>query len=307
MDLQQLTYFVAVAEERSFTRAAAREHVVQSTVSSAISRLEQELGAALFVRAPGGTDTTSAGDLLLTRARRILADAQEVREELRALHGSIEGTVTIGGPLSTGSLDMPAVFRELQRTAPQVDLRVRIFETAHELPLAPLLEGRCDLLLLQRPAATPQGVDLSAVGTLELALVTTDPIPQRPWTIEEAASAARIDFPADWPTRRRTDEYFAGHGADRKVQIEVADVAAALTLIRAGLGAAFLPASLVHEWADVRAVELAHPIPAHTLVLAARTIPQRPAVKALQRHILDHASRSTPWRPGRTSNRGKRT
>lgn len=288
-----MTYFVAVAEERSFTRAAAREHVVQSTVSSAISRLEQELGVPLLVRASGGTDTTSAGALLLVRARRIIADAREVREELRALQGSIEGTVTIGGPLSTGTLDIPAVFRELQQTSPLVDLRVRIVETAHESPLAPLLEDRCDLLLLPRPDATPQGIDLVEVGALELALVTAIPEPHRPWTVDEAAAAARIDFPTGWPTRSRTDAYFAGNAARRKVQIEVTDVAATLTLIRAGLGAAFLPASIVHEWADVHPVELERPIPARTLVLATRTQPQRPAVRALARLILEHADRST--------------
>lgn len=292
MDLHQLIYFVAVAEERSFTRAAMREHVVQSTVSAAVSRLEQEVGAPLLVRAPGGAETTGAGELLLVRARRIIADAEEAREEIRALHGTVEGIVTIGGPLSTGSLDMPAVFRKLQQTSPLVDLRVRIVEAAHEPPLAPLMEGRCDLLLLPQPDATPQGINLTNVGTHDLALVTAAPGPQGPWTINQAAAAASIDFPQGWPTRSRTDAYFANNATQRKVQIEVTDVAAALTLIRAGLGAAFLPASLVHEWSDVYPIELGQPIPPRTLVLATRTQPQRPAVRALAGLILATAEES---------------
>lgn len=293
VDLQQLTYFVAVAEERSFTRAAAREHVVQSTVSAAISRLEDDVGVPLLLRAPGGTNTTEAGALLLTRARRLLTDARELRNELRALRGTVEGTVTIGGPLSTGTLDMPAVFQELRRAAPLVDLQVRIVEAAHEWSLAPLQDRRCDLLLMPEPNTVPPGYQTVPVGVLELALITraepTDT--DRPWTPPQVAAACSIDFPPGWPTRTRTDAYFAAHGVHRKVQIEVADVAAALTLVRAGLGAAFLPASLVQDWADMHPAPLAQALRPQVLVLASRTSPQRPAVQVLNRLILQHRPR----------------
>ncbi len=75
MQLQQLAYFVAVAETRHFTRAAARTHVAQPSLSKQVRALERELGAPLFSRARGNVTLTPAGETLLPLARRILADA----------------------------------------------------------------------------------------------------------------------------------------------------------------------------------------------------------------------------------------
>ncbi|MFD0788599.1 LysR family transcriptional regulator, partial [Micromonospora azadirachtae] len=80
MELRHLEYFVAVAAERSFTRAANRLHVVQSAVSAAISSLERELGSTLFERSAQRVDLTEAGEALLPQARATLDAAQAARD-----------------------------------------------------------------------------------------------------------------------------------------------------------------------------------------------------------------------------------
>jgi DNA-binding transcriptional LysR family regulator len=87
MDIRQLNYLVALAEERNFTRAAAREHIAQPALSQQIRRLERELGLALVQRTTRSVAMTEAGDLLVTRARRILAEVEAARAELESLAG----------------------------------------------------------------------------------------------------------------------------------------------------------------------------------------------------------------------------
>src|SRR5438045_9694670 len=96
MQLQQLAYFVAVAETRHFTRAAARARVAQPSLSKQIQTLESELGAPLFSRARGNIALTPAGEALLPLARRILADVETARREVQDLTGLRRGRVRRG-------------------------------------------------------------------------------------------------------------------------------------------------------------------------------------------------------------------
>src|SRR5438309_1055338 len=87
MDLRQLRYLVALAEERNFTRAAAREHIAQPALSQQIRRLEQETGLALVERTTRRLTLTEAGAMLVARARRILAELEAAEDELSGLRG----------------------------------------------------------------------------------------------------------------------------------------------------------------------------------------------------------------------------
>ena len=95
MDSRQLEYFVAVAEELSFTRAAARCHLVQSALSSQIARLEREQGLALFERTSRSVRLTAAGALLLPRARAVLCELEAARSGLAELTGVITGRLRL--------------------------------------------------------------------------------------------------------------------------------------------------------------------------------------------------------------------
>src|SRR3954470_11885047 len=96
MELRQLAYVVAVAEEGSFTRAAAREHVAQPGVSAQVRRLERELGQPLFERGPGPVTLTAAGAAVLPLARTALAAAARVRVAVDEIAGIVRGRVAMG-------------------------------------------------------------------------------------------------------------------------------------------------------------------------------------------------------------------
>src|SRR5205085_10835263 len=87
MDLRQLRYLVALADERNFTRAAEREHIAQPALSQQIRRLEQELGLPLVERTTRHVAMTDAGNLLVVRARRIVADVEAAHAELQRVAG----------------------------------------------------------------------------------------------------------------------------------------------------------------------------------------------------------------------------
>jgi DNA-binding transcriptional LysR family regulator len=126
MELRHLEYFVAVAEELSFTRASRRLHVVQSGVSSSIQGLERELAAVLFDRDRHRVALTDAGHALLPEARATLAAAQAARDAVGEARGGLRGTVTVGTMQSTGQLDVPGLLGRFHTTHPGVAVRLRL-------------------------------------------------------------------------------------------------------------------------------------------------------------------------------------
>src|SRR5437588_6684792 len=106
MDLRQLRYLVALSQERNFTRAAAREHIAQPALSQQIRRLEDEVGIPLVERNTRHVAITDAGELLVARARRMLAELEAAQDELQALRGLRGGHVTLGSMHTMGPVDV---------------------------------------------------------------------------------------------------------------------------------------------------------------------------------------------------------
>src|ERR1700754_4329860 len=125
MELRQLRYLVALADEGHFTRAAARANVAQPALSQQIRKLEDELGLALFDRTTRRVVPTEAGELLSARARRILAEVDDAAAELRQLAGIVAGRVTIGVTQTPGPFDLPRLLAAFHAQHPQVELAVR--------------------------------------------------------------------------------------------------------------------------------------------------------------------------------------
>jgi LysR family transcriptional activator of glutamate synthase operon len=125
MDLRQLRYLVTLSEERSFTRAAAREHIAQPALSQQIQRLEREVGLPLVERTTRSVVVTDAGQLLIARARRMLAELEAAREELDSLRGVLTGRVSIGAMHTMGPVDISLVLAGYHRLHPGVELTVR--------------------------------------------------------------------------------------------------------------------------------------------------------------------------------------
>ncbi len=125
MNLKQLEFAVALAEERHFTRAAERCHVVQSALSHQIARLEAELGATLFERLPRQVRITPAGEALLVHARQALAAVERLQQDVAAAVGAIRGTLTLGLISSVPRLDIVDLLATFHARHPQVDIRLR--------------------------------------------------------------------------------------------------------------------------------------------------------------------------------------
>ncbi|GAA4225669.1 LysR substrate-binding domain-containing protein [Actinomadura meridiana] len=163
MDLRELRYFVAVAEELHFGRAAARLHMTQPPLSRAIRRLENDLGYVLLDRSPGGVALTAAGSALYDEARSLLAQAGEVRARVAVAAGSAVLTVgTLGDSAGEGGTRMAAAYRERH---PGVQVRVR--EADFTDPTTGLRAGLVDVALTRTP------FDDTGIGTRVL---RSDPV-----------------------------------------------------------------------------------------------------------------------------------
>ena len=125
MELRQLRYLVALDEERNFTRAAAREHIAQPALSQQIRRLEEEIGLALVDRTTRRVAITDAGDCLVARARRILAEVDAAHTELQGLRGVQTGRVTVGAMHTMGPVDISLALAIFHERHPRVELTVR--------------------------------------------------------------------------------------------------------------------------------------------------------------------------------------
>ena len=158
MEMRQLEYFVAVADELSFSRGAARVHVVQSAVSTAIAKLERELGIDLFDRSKLRITLTPAGATFLAEARATLNQARRARESVIEFHGQLSGTVNIGTLHSTGLIDLPAVLGRFHQAHPLVSMRLRQSTSGSAGHLAAVADGSLELALVTLPDKPPRGV-----------------------------------------------------------------------------------------------------------------------------------------------------
>jgi DNA-binding transcriptional LysR family regulator len=125
MELRQLRYLVALADERNFTRAAEREHIAQPALSQQLRRLEQEVGLPLVDRTTRRVAMTEAGTLLVGRARRIISDVDAARAEMEALAGVQTGRVTVGTMHTMGPVDVSLALAHFHQRHPGVELTAR--------------------------------------------------------------------------------------------------------------------------------------------------------------------------------------
>ncbi|MCL7365692.1 MULTISPECIES: LysR family transcriptional regulator [Streptomyces] len=176
MELRTLRYFVAVAEERHFGRAAARLHMSQPPLSRAIKQLEAEAGALLFSRSSTGVALTPVGTVLLDEARALLDHADRVRVRVRAAAGVASLTVGIlGDGADPGVSRLAAVYR---RSHPGVGIRVRDADLSD--PTCGLRAGLVDVALTRAPfdetALTVRALRTDPVGVV---LRADDPLAGR--------------------------------------------------------------------------------------------------------------------------------
>ncbi|MFE2728390.1 LysR family transcriptional regulator [Kitasatospora sp. NPDC059327] len=174
MELRQLAYVVAVAEEGGFGRAAERLGIVQSAVSQQVQRLERELGVLLFDRSTRRVRPTAAGERLLPEARAVLVAADRTRRVAAEIAAGADGTLRLGAVHGPGDR-LYAVLAALADVAPR--LRVRLLRAAPAERLALVRSGELDAAFVRGPATEP-GLDLLALWSdpLYAALPASHPL-----------------------------------------------------------------------------------------------------------------------------------
>jgi DNA-binding transcriptional LysR family regulator len=283
---RQLEYFVAVAQERHFARAAEKCYVSQPALSAAIAKLERELNVTLINRGHTFEGLTPEGERLVVWAKRILAEHDAFKAEVHAVRSGITGTLRLGTvptasttaslvlsafcsahPLVKVQINSRLASTELYRRLREFELDAAIVhfasEDAHDVELVPLYEER--FVLLSSADMLPSGVSTLAwpdAAQLPLALLT-----------------------ADMRDRQIIDEAFAGHGITVTPQVETDSVASLLAQVATGNWACIVP----HTWlwtsplgAEIRAVEMVDPVLKAEIALATNSAgPGSPVARAL--------------------------
>jgi DNA-binding transcriptional LysR family regulator len=257
MELRDLEYFVAVADERHFTRAAARLHVVQSGVSAVIKALERELGVRLLERSSKRVELTDAGMALLPRARAVLDAVGTAREAVDEARGGMRGTIRLGVMLAVRLLDMPALLAEFQHEHPAVDVQLRHDPAGSAGLVDAVGTGSLDIALASVPGKAPAGVELTEIAstTLELVVPAAHRLAGQPSVrLSDLANERFVDSPPGYGNRTLVDRAFAAADVERHVSLEVNDASEAADFIRHELGIGFLIRYSIPESPAVRLV-----------------------------------------------------
>lgn len=173
LELRQLRYFVTVAEELHFGKAALRLHMTQPPLSQTIQALEQMLGAALFERNRRGVALTPAGIALLPEARRLLAQAQELPQLVQRAAAGEVGRLTLAFVSSADYSVLPPFLRAYRAAYPQVQITLQ--EATSDLQLDDLLHNRIDAGLLIPPLPAKAKLELDYLPVLNEPLVLAVP------------------------------------------------------------------------------------------------------------------------------------
>ncbi len=273
MELRQLRYLVALAEELNFTRAAAREHVAQPALSQQIRRLEAEVGMALVERTTRRVALTDAGELLVARARRILAELEDAQAELGMLAGVRSGRLAVGALHTMGPIDLSLLLASFHRTHPAVELTVR--EQSSEELAEMLRDDEIDLAFLSvTERIQSRGLELHPLVTEELVAVlpTTHAFAGREGVgLAELAGEPFISFRPGSRLRELLSSAAAGVGFTPRVALESNESRRIRSLVSSGLGVAILPRSdAVGPGAPVAVTRLVEPALTRDVTLAAR-------------------------------------
>jgi DNA-binding transcriptional LysR family regulator len=289
MELHQLAYAEAIADEGSFTRAANRLHVAQPTLSRAIRLLERELGVVLFHRAPGhaAVGLTQEGAALLPFLHRVLADVEDAEAEARSLIGMATGRLVIGATPSLATRLLPPVLAEYHAAFPGVELS--LVEARSRDLTALVTDGRVDLGIVVLPVHSPRVVTAVLFDDpLVIALRSDHALAGRARIrLRELDQLPIVAFSNGYDLRAVTDEACRRNGVQPRTAVEGGEMDGVLALVAAGLGVAVVPAIALDPNGPVRSVPLAQPRLHRTIALARRSDrPAGHAARELERRLL---------------------
>ena len=273
MDLRQLRYLVALAEEQNFTRAAAREHIAQPALSQQIRRLEDEVGLVLVERTTRHMSLTDAGALLVTRARRIMAELDAAGDELEALKGMDVGRVRVGAMHTMGPIDVSLALAIFHERHPGVELTVR--EESSEELAEMIRDDELDLAFLSvTERIESHALALHQLVSEELVVVLSPDHRLAGRRRLRMAELSDQEFISYRPGARLRELLFAAGrhaGFEPRVKLESNESQRVRRLVARGMGVAILPRSdAVSPGAEVAVLTLSDPPLSRDITLAWR-------------------------------------
>lgn len=245
MDLRHMEVFLAVAEERSFTRAARRLHQVQSGVSATVRALERDLGVDLFVRSSRSVELSDAGAAFLPAAQDALAAAQAARDSVAGVTGRLGGAVRIAIATAVDITDFPRRLGTFHQAHPAVTLTVVSTTRGNDGVMAALAEREIDVALLT-PTTWPSTIAVHEIARAAVSVILPAGHPlcgRARISLAELAGADFVDLPAGYGGRMINDAAFSSAGVGRRVALEVVDLHSASEYVREGLGIGLFPAA----------------------------------------------------------------
>jgi DNA-binding transcriptional LysR family regulator len=270
-ELRHLRYFLAVAEELHFGRAAQRLGIAQPPLSQQVQRLERALGADLLLRNRRRVALTPAGELLRREAKRILADVQATADNVRRTARGESGSLTVAFAASVMFLTLPRIIRRFREAFPGVHLELRELPTGAQL--VALRNGDLDVgFLRQPPPDATLATETVMSEPLLLALSKRHPLAaHRRLELSELAGEDFVLFPADLAPGLHAQVMALCHeaGFAPRIRQESRELYTTVSLVEAGMGATVIPASVRKMgWRGVRYFPIASAL-AETHVMAA--------------------------------------
>jgi DNA-binding transcriptional LysR family regulator len=246
VELRQLEHFLAVVEEGSFTRAATRLFMVQSSLSASLLTLERELGTDLFIRGRRGAELTDAGRAFLEPATGALREADRARDAVAQVKGLVRGSVHIAAVAMPRTVDVCETIRRFQDEHPGVDVHVVPVGARDMIDL--VAAGQVDFAITPRVDGTNPGLHFERLVSTPLVLVCPAGhrlAGARDLDPAELVDEPVIDLPRGWRARELFDEMMEVHAAQRRVGLEIDDWLTLLTMVQRGTGISYGPQACV--------------------------------------------------------------
>lgn len=297
--IRQLEYLLAVDEARHFRRAATRVGVSQPTLSAQLIALETQLGVQLVERSRSRVLLTPVGREIVTIARRILRDVQEIRDVADAQQGELAGTIRLGLPPTIGPYLLPRVIPRIHRSYPDLKLYVRE-EVPHTLPES-LEQGTHDVVIMPVPVRA-EGLNAISLFREPLYLVLpsdSDLADRDRVERKDLKGRAIIALETGHQLREQVDIICSDFGAELLTDYEGTSLDTVRQMVGMGMGLSFLPGLYVHtslsKDASVRAIELKGRALYRTIGMMWRDTSAREAeFERLAQHICETVKRSFP-------------
>lgn len=241
MELRQIRYVLAVAEERSFSRAANRLHLAQPSLSQQIAKLEKILGVSLFHRLPQHVELTDAGQRFVQVAQTLVDMSEGLEREMRAYAVGESGRLLVGSLPITGAYVLPRVLPTFTKQFPGVELQLMEETSSHLEQL--LVRGKIDVSLLTMPISDPSLAIIPAINE-EIFLAVP---PQHPLAGKKEVDLAEI---ADQPFillkegqgfRTISLRLCEQAGFRPRIVFESSNIQTVQSLVAAGMGLSFAP------------------------------------------------------------------